>query len=366
MASRVKLLIRPPTSLLAFALSVAACNGASVTTTAYATTTTTDITTTTTSSTTYVTTFSTTTTSTSTTFDLPTTTDEPTTSTTTTSGPGLDCEALPAGPLTPELLGGGFNGSEDLGFDGAGGLALKGGEQVVIVGPDLNDTLLASGLPQTYGTRFAVNGDLLVAVPGAGKLQAISPEGVITDLVGGLEGPNGLYVDPTGVMWVTEFSGSRVVRFDPQLNKSVVYSGPDALTANGVVYDPDRGLLFFTSYGAGRLLKLVVDEQGQAQGDPVLVAALGGAALDGLALDVCGNVYAVDQANSRLYRMNLDAEAELVGQPELLAQFASNVANAQFGRGPGWDPESLYLSGNPGDLYRVVVGVEGAPIGLPQ
>jgi hypothetical protein len=52
-----------------------------------------------------------------------------TTGTTTdaTTGMGLDCAAIPMGPFTPEYLGGGYNGSEDLGFDGAGGLALKGG-----------------------------------------------------------------------------------------------------------------------------------------------------------------------------------------------------------------------------------------------
>jgi len=299
--------------------------------------------------------------------DTATSTTAPATSSTTddqTTG-DLDCVTIMPGPFTPELVGGGYDGSEDLGFDGAGGLALKRDDAVVIVTSDLQETQLTNGLPQVFGTRFTTSGDLLVALPQSGDLLAIAGDGTSSDLAGGLDSPNGLYVDTTGRVWLTEFGANRVVRFDANFVPTTVYEGPMASTANGVVLDEERGLLFFTNYGAGRLLKLEVDDLGEAIGEPVEVLAVPGAALDGLTLDACGNVYAVDQGNGRLFRGILDGEAELVGQPELLAEFDSGVANAQFGQGPGWDPESLYLSGNPGDLWRVAVGVEGAPIGLP-
>jgi hypothetical protein len=299
--------------------------------------------------------------------DTSTSTTEPETSTTTTGTTGneFDCAAIQPGPFTPELVGEGYDGSEDLGFDGKGGLALKRDDTVVIVTAEMLETDLAGGFPQVYGTRFATTGDLLVALPQSGDLQSITGDGTVSDLAGDLVSPNGLYVDPAGRVWLTEFGGNRVVRFDAQFNKLTVYEGPMASSANGVVLDDARGLLFFTNYGAGRVLKLEVDDLGEAIGEPSEVFSVGGARLDGLVLDQCGNIYAVDQANSRLYRGILDGEAELVGQPELLAEFASNVANAQFGWGVGWDPESLYLSGNPGDLYRLPVGIAGAPIGLP-
>lgn len=299
--------------------------------------------------------------------DPATSTTEPATSSTTddqTTG-DLDCVTIMPGPFTPELVGGGYDGSEDLAFDGAGGLALKRDDAVVIVTADLQETQLTSGLPQVFGTRFATSGDLLVALPQSGDLLAIAGDGTTSDLAGNLDSPNGLFVDTTGRVWLTEFGGSRVIRFDAEFTPTTVYEGTMASTANGVVLDEERALLFFTNYGAGRLLKLALDDFGEAIGEPVEVLAVPGAALDGLALDACGNVYAVDQGNGRLFRGILDGEAELVGQPELLAEFDSGVANAQFGRGPGWDPESLYLSGNPGDLWRVAIGVEGAPIGLP-
>jgi hypothetical protein len=54
------------------------------------------------------------------------------------------------------------------------------------------------------------------------------------------------------------------------------------------------------------------------------------------------------------------ASGAATGEPELLASAPQNVANAQFGRGPGFDPLTIYLSGNPGRVFAVPVGVPGA------
>ncbi len=281
-----------------------------------------------------------------------------------TTGPGVDCDALPALPDAPELVWSGYDGSEDLAFDGAGRVALKRGGQVVLVGPDQSESVLAEGFPQIYGTRYLIDGALLVALPQSGVLQTISPGGDIVDVASGLSSPNGVYVDPDGRVWVTEFGASRVVRFAADWTSTTIYAGPMAGSANGVVFDPTRGLLFFTNYGAGRLLRLAIDAQGQPVGEPAQVTSIDGAKLDGLALDVCGNIYAVDQGGSALYRVRLDGAGELVSTDPPV-KFPTNVANPQFGRGPGFAEDSLYLAGNPGDLYRVVVGIPGAPIGLP-
>ncbi|MCA9711524.1 MAG: gluconolactonase, partial [Myxococcales bacterium] len=77
-------------------------------------------------------------------------------------------------------------------------------------------------------------------------------------------------------------------------------------------------------------------------------------------------LYVVDQGNSALWRVLLDEAGAPIGDPEeLIAQFPANVANAVFGVGAGWDELSLYAAGVPGGVYRVEVGVPGAPYPTP-
>ncbi len=277
-----------------------------------------------------------------------------------TTGAAVDCEAVPDGLYMPTLFLSGFKGSEDLAFDGQGGLALKRGADIVIVRADQSETILAQGVAAAYGTRFLADGRLLVALPQSGEVvtYAQGQEGVFLD---GLKSPNGLYPDLAGDVWITEFGGSRVLRVGADMAVKTIVSGGDATAANGVVYDPQRQLLFYTKYQAGQVWRVALDGQGEP-GAPVQVAAVGGAALDGLTLDACGNVYAMDQANSRLYRVRLDGAGAAIGEPALLAKFPSNVANAQFGVGEGFDPYTLYAAGNPGDVYTLAVEFPGAAI----
>jgi sugar lactone lactonase YvrE len=276
-----------------------------------------------------------------------------------TTGGAFDCDAVSAGPFAPTLLLSGFQGSEDLAFDGQGGLVLKRSGEIVIVRADQSETVLAQGLAQAYGTRYLADGRLLVALPGAGDVIAYDARGQPGVFVAGLTSPNGIYPDLAGDVWITEFGGSRVLRVGADLTTKTIVTGAEASSANGVVYDPQRQLLFYTKYQAGQIQRVVIDGQGEP-GAPELVAAVAGAALDGLTLDACGNIYAIDQKNSRLYRARLDGAGAAIGEPALLAEFPSNVANAQFGVGEGFDPHTLYVAGNPGDVYTLVVEFPGA------
>lgn len=282
-----------------------------------------------------------------------------------TTEPGIDCQDLADGPWEPVLWVEGYDGSEDLAFDGQGGLALKKGGGVVVVGPDKSESMLAMDVPPAYGTRYRGDGRLLVALPQDDKVIAIDDGGGITDFVTGLQGPNGIYPDLAGNVWITEFGGSRVLRVAPDLTETTIVMGQDAEAANGVVYDPVRGLLFYTKYQAGQVLRVAVDERGNA-GTPELVVEIAGTSPDGLAMDACGYLYVVNQGGDELYRVLLDAAGEATATPEQpMAVFPSNVANVQFGAGPGFDPYTLYVAGNPGDVYTIAVEFPGAPIVTP-
>lgn len=294
-----------------------------------------------------------------------TTSETATSSETGTTGGALDCEAISPGPFTPTPFLSGFKGSEDLAFDGQGGLVLKRDGEIVIVRADQSETVLAQGLPQAYGTRYLADGRLLVALPNSGEVLAYDAMGKAIAFIDGLTSPNGLYPDLAGDVWITEFGGSKVLRVGADLSVTTIVSGAEASSANGVVFDPQRQLLFYTNYLSGQLQRVAIDGQGEP-GAPGLVAAVAGAALDGLSLDACGNVYAIDQKNSRLYRVRLDAAGAAVGEPALLTDFPSNVANAQFGVGDGFDDRTLYVAGNPGDVYTVAVEFPGAAIATVQ
>jgi sugar lactone lactonase YvrE len=253
-----------------------------------------------------------------------------------------------------------FNGSEDLAFDGKGHIVAKNGNTIILSDAQGMTTDLADLTGQAYGLRYRPDGFLVVARPGQGVVVEVSPQGTVTDYVTGLNNPNGLYPDFDGNVWMTEFAGGNVSRINPDKSVDVIVAG--AAQPNGVVFDATRTMLFYTEYSAGRILRVDVSPGGDLV--PVEVAQINGA-LDGLVLDACGNIYAVDNGNSDLYRVKLDAAGAAIGAAELLASFPQNVANAQFGSGAGFDPTTLYVAGNPGIVYGVAVGVAGAPVPTP-
>ncbi len=274
-------------------------------------------------------------------------------------GGGASCASLPAGPLTPAPLLMGLDGAEDLAFDGHGHIAAKKAGEIVLVDAQGAATHLASLPEGVFGLRYEASGDLVAAVFGQGKLVRISPSGQVSDRVTGLGLPNGVYPDSQGHVWVTETSADRVTRVDADATTTTIV--PYAPSANGVVLDETRDVLFYTDSGAGKLMR--VAPSGGAP--PVEVATIAGATLDGLVLDACGNVYAIDQGGSALYRVALDPQGDAIGEAKLLATFPKNVANAQFGAGPGFSPTALYVTGTPGTVYELDVGVAGAPVVMP-
>lgn len=309
---------------------------------------------------------------TTTTSSSPTTGTSPTTSSTTTGsstgGGGMNegggggmpsCDGLPTAEIDPVLETSPFNGSEDIAFDGKGNIVGKDGGTIIAVAADDTTMDIADLTGQAYGLRYGISGDLFVARPGQGTVVRVAPDGTVTDFATGLNGPNGVYPDLDGNVWVTEFGGGNVVMFDDAGAATDIATGQNS--PNGVVYDPTRDVVFFTSYGAGKIFRV----ESAGGGTPVEVADIAGAAPDGLLMDACNNVYVVDNGQSRLFRLDLDAAGDIVGEPVLLATFDSNVANAQFGSGAGWDANTIYAAGNPGDVYSVPVGVAGAPVATP-
>jgi sugar lactone lactonase YvrE len=280
-----------------------------------------------------------------------------------TGGMPAACDTLKPGPIDPVEVMNVFNGSEDLAFDGKGHITGKDGNDVLLADPNGQTTLFATKVPTAYGLRYRKDGSLVVALPNDDKVVQVSAAGVVTDVALNLNGPNGLYPDFDGNVWMTEIGAGRVSRINPDNTVDILVSGPDAAGANGVVLDAARKILYYTNYGQGRVRSIDMSPGGDPT--PLEVIQIQGAKLDGLVMDGCGHLYAMDQGGSQLYRIKLDPAGAAAGPEELMATFPKNVANAQFGSGPGFDPSTLYAAGNPGRVYSLAVGVPGAPVPTP-
>lgn len=283
--------------------------------------------------------------------------------------PADACSTLASGPFTPGDIGTLFNGSEDFTFDGNGGIVGHNGAAMNVVTPSSEAGVapqtrtLGNIAGQTWGVRYQANGNLLVASPQQNKVISIAPDGTQTDFFAGLSGPNGIYVAHDGNVFLTEFGG-RVSKIAPDTTRTVYAQGASvAQGADGITVDEDKGIVFYDEYQKGKISRIAVNAApGTA---PVAVATIPGAALDGMLLDECGNILVLDNGHNRLFRVRTDVQGNAVGQPELLATFAKNVAAANFGAGPGFDPKTLYVTGNPGVIYTLQLGVGGKNIVHP-
>jgi hypothetical protein len=276
---------------------------------------------------------------------------------------GVDCDALAPGPLAAlEVFEPGvvFDGSEDIAFDGQGNVAGKNAGEVRLAAADGSVVDSWPDAGPGYGLRFRGNGDLLAAKFSLSEIRIVNNGGSLLTMAGGV---NGLWPDFDDNVWFT--NGNSVRRINPDGSVDDIVTGGDAASSNGILLDPGRGLLFYSNYGFGLVRSVEIMGDG-SPGAVSMVAGIPGAAVDGLNMDACGNLYAVDQGNEALYRIYLDDAGAAIGEPEVLVeQFPENVANAVWGSGPGWDPLSLYAAGYPGGVYGVEIGVPGLPYPTP-
>jgi len=287
------------------------------------------------------------------------------------------------GPFVPEpfveLPG---EGAEDLTFSPDGDVfAAVSDERIALVNPqgvvteDFSELInVMSGV--TTGTRYDANGDIYVGgyfsdivlrVDGTdGTVTTISDDGLI-------DAPNQIVVDVMGNVWLTSSDASAVQILDPSDGsvRNFVQGGGAVGFANGLVVDWNRELVFWSDYTGGVI--------GRAQFDPADLTLIGDAEdiaevpgnPDGMTMDSCGYLYTTDEGNqganpSRLIRVFTDENGDQIGETEVVADFpVSRLSNVQFAQGTAWEEAgldtSVFVTGIPGEIFRVELGVTGAP-----
>jgi sugar lactone lactonase YvrE len=246
-----------------------------------------------------------------------------------------------------------FLGSEDASFVGEGLVGKRGGELVAFEAS--GEASIWAPLPDVvYGLRAESGGGVVAALPDRGEVVRIAPDGVITPLMEGLERPNGIWIDSSGRVWVTEPTASRVVVAAGQGEVTVVMEGETVGEANGIVFDELRGRLFYSEYHQGELRSVGVDGDGKATEDPRLVADTQGW-LGGIALDACGNIWAADPRGARVVLFPLNTEGSLRAPATSFVYVPTSITSVIIPPPTtlSWDPTSLLLVGPEGHVYHL-------------
>jgi sugar lactone lactonase YvrE len=233
------------------------------------------------------------------------------------------------------------------------GLAVDGPGNVYVAHCSFN--------PDTHGVYLVANGSSAQRLPG-------------TEAIGF---PNGLAFDKRGNLYVTDSSLGAIWRIPRRGSaelwlQHVLLEGlgeiPEypPIGANGIAYR--RGNLYVANTEKGLLVRIPILKGGCA-GDPVIIAEgpeLYG--LDGIALDVHGNIYAALIVQSRLVR--IDPVGGGVVELATAGDGLDEPASLAFGTGKG-DRRSLFVTnyalmppeaGFGPAVLKMEVGVPGLPL----
>ncbi|MEQ1506477.1 MAG: SMP-30/gluconolactonase/LRE family protein [Myxococcota bacterium] len=296
------------------------------------------------------------------------TTPDPTTTTTTppetgdTGVPVDPCTVIPIAPTSVAMVSS-VMPSEDFVFDASG---------LLYNVPDGHDAVFRTefGLQSAFvapfeandvaGIRVLLDGTLAIANEGAGSVDRIDPAtGARTVIVGGLNSPNSLAVGPDGRLYVATFGS--VVRVDPAGSSEVeLLADLPGMDLDGLTFSPDYGTLYVNHDEAGEIATIALAADGSVLSVAMFLQLAVGfsAELDGMATDVCGNLY-VTKTNGEVWRVEPDGTAGLYADAPVGDPFTTGV---QFGSGVGgWQRDHLYLMDRNNGLVDLGVGVEGRP-----
>lgn len=211
---------------------------------------------------------------------------------------------------------------------------------------------------EVAGVDFLLDGDLVVADEANGALIRLGAAGGDVPIIGGIASPNSVVVDDRGFIYVTAFD--QLMRVDPDSGTNVVLDAFPGHDLDGLTFTDDFRYLWVNSDEIGEVYRLELDD------DRDLVASefmadfpLGwDAELDGMAADVCGNLYAL-RTDGRVHRLRADGTEDHSWVNITGSQWTTSL---HFGSGiGGWERDHLYVMDRYGGIYDIDVGLMGVP-----
>jgi sugar lactone lactonase YvrE len=281
----------------------------------------------------------------------------PTTGTTVTWSTTFDCTApLPTGPFNRHTHS--IHTEEDFTFDGSERLVFQDWTNIVGADPAGNVVVLATGAPgDPAGMEMRNDVELFIAGPDTGtfRLMNLAGGGELV-LLSGLDFPNGVEADTSGIGYISEFSGDRVMWFDPATgnggNVATGFSEP-----NGLALSPDETQMYITSYDTIFRATQVTPGTWADGSDVEMFYQESGTEFLAVEVDVCGNVYLLGYSDGKLRR--IDSSGNYI---DIIGDETGGLWSAlNFGNGSGsWARESIFLSDR-GEVVGFDIGIPGAP-----
>jgi sugar lactone lactonase YvrE len=280
--------------------------------------------------------------------------------------PLTGCDLLvPAGDITYTFTDQ-IRTEEDFDFDGQGWLLTQGSGGIEGIGRDGVEHFSAPIGGDPTGIRSLTDGRIAVANPSYGTVDLVDPAtGAVSPLVTGLAQPNGVEAGEDGRVYVAENSATGSVHVVDPSTGTVEIVTPAAF-ANGLVLSPDEQTLYYThssGYFGGQTEIRAIHRDPAGEWDPSsreLVYAHG-AYVGSLTIDSCGNLYAVEYSQGRVFRVDtatytMEALVDLPPGTYSALHFSPGLA--------GWDVNALYVTSR-GDLYEIPTGVPGSHVLTP-
>ncbi|MEE9385727.1 MAG: hypothetical protein V3V08_20135 [Nannocystaceae bacterium] len=304
------------------------------------------------------------------------------------SGSDVDCANLPDPVVRP--LEGNITASAAIAFDAEGHLV--GSDEWDIYRSRYDGTReLYLAIQQRAGLEYLTTGDLVVADELESSFTLVRADGSQATLLSGLRTAYGTAADLEGHIYVTDHN--QIYRVNPETGETIsvlpeayevsdafwewldqaeneenVGEPPDVGDAVGprvITFDRDYASLLIGSAFSDWIYRLPLGQDGRG-GTPVKWGRIpvgasqmpaNGRFIDGVGVDVCGNVYVADYETSALYRIPPEG-----GEGVLLVQWNDETYGHGIAWGSGidgWDERAIYLPQpyNSAAVVEVQIGV---------
>jgi sugar lactone lactonase YvrE len=246
--------------------------------------------------------------------------------------------------------------SDDFTFDNDGYFLARSGRDIARLAygglPEMVVKNVVSANNTIDSLRVLPDGDIVFVDYMGDAMIRVDARGVRRKIAD-LEKPNKLAIGPGGFLYVVAIEGE-IFRVNPATNETKEIARVNG-RLRGLTFSPDYKTMYVSDPRNDVLHSLALRTDGSVD-QPRIFARNMGNGPDGLATDVCGNVYVADFEGAPLRRVTPS------GTVQILANLDRPTSSVGFGSGKqGWDSLTLYtVSVDRGGTYEIKIGVGAA------